>query len=159
MIACWYSTGLVIERLRVRIPAGAAGEFSSPELTFCADSYSVSVPPPCYRSGTQKITVILPKVQVAGYVQTRIHPCPSEVGVGRLSYPLLHGAQTFLYVSFEMPDNTAVSVKGMHAFVILPLICVLTRFRCALVLWRSVDIQLLCQQKNIKQNLTGGIPI
>ena len=47
-----YSAGLVIERLRVRIPAGAAGEFSSPELTLCADSYSVSVPPPCYRSGT-----------------------------------------------------------------------------------------------------------
>ena len=37
---------LVIERLRVRIPAGAAEEyFSSPELTFCADSYSVPVPP------------------------------------------------------------------------------------------------------------------
>ena len=34
-----------IERLRVRIPAGAAGEFSSPESTLCADSYSVSVPP------------------------------------------------------------------------------------------------------------------
>ena len=34
------------EKLRVRIPAGAAGEFSSPELTFCADSYSVSVPSP-----------------------------------------------------------------------------------------------------------------
>ena len=33
------SAGLVIERLRVRIPAGAAGEFSSPELTSCADSY------------------------------------------------------------------------------------------------------------------------
>ena len=36
----------------VRVPdscsntAGAAGEFSSPELTLCADSYSVSVPPP-----------------------------------------------------------------------------------------------------------------
>ena len=29
------------------MPAGAAGEFSSPELT-------VSVPPPCYRSGTQR---------------------------------------------------------------------------------------------------------
>ena len=29
-----------------------AGEFSSPELTLCADSYSVSVPPPCYHSGT-----------------------------------------------------------------------------------------------------------
>ena len=32
------STGLVIERLRVRIPAGAAGDFSSPEVTLCADS-------------------------------------------------------------------------------------------------------------------------
>ena len=35
----------MIERLRVRIPAGAATEFSSPESTLCADSYSVSVPP------------------------------------------------------------------------------------------------------------------
>ena len=41
-----YSAGLVIERLRVRILAAAAGEFSSPELTFCADSYSVSFPSP-----------------------------------------------------------------------------------------------------------------
>ena len=48
----WQSAGLVIERLRVRIPAGAAGKFSSLEFTLCADSYSVSVPPPCYRSGT-----------------------------------------------------------------------------------------------------------
>ena len=31
--------GLVIERSRVRIPAGAAGEFSSPGSTFCADSH------------------------------------------------------------------------------------------------------------------------
>ena len=44
--------GLVNERLEVPIPAAAAGEFSSPELTVCADSYSVSVPPQCYRSGT-----------------------------------------------------------------------------------------------------------
>ena len=35
----------MIEKLRVRIPAGAAEEFSSPELTLCADSYSVSVLP------------------------------------------------------------------------------------------------------------------
>ena len=28
---------------------------------------SVSVPPPCYHSSTQKIPVILPKVQVSGY--------------------------------------------------------------------------------------------
>ena len=33
------SAGLVIKRSRVRVPAGAAGEFSSPGSTFCADSY------------------------------------------------------------------------------------------------------------------------
>ena len=44
--------GLVIERLRVRIPAAAAGEFSSPELTLCVDSYLVSAPPSRYRGGT-----------------------------------------------------------------------------------------------------------
>ena len=38
-----------MERSRVRIPTGAAGEFSSPGSTLCSDSYSVSVPPPCYR--------------------------------------------------------------------------------------------------------------
>ena len=52
-----------MERLRVRIPAEAAGEFSSPELTLCAESYSVTVPPSGYRSGTQKTPVILPIVQ------------------------------------------------------------------------------------------------
>ena len=36
----------MIERLWVRIPAGAAGEFSSPELIFFADSYLVSVSTP-----------------------------------------------------------------------------------------------------------------
>ena len=35
----------MIERLQVRVPAGAAGEFSSPELTLCAALN------PCYRSG------------------------------------------------------------------------------------------------------------
>ena len=34
----------MIERLQVRVPAGAAGEFSSPELSFCADSKSLFVP-------------------------------------------------------------------------------------------------------------------
>ena len=37
------SAGIIIKRLRVRIPAGTAGEFSSPELTLNADSYSVSI--------------------------------------------------------------------------------------------------------------------
>ena len=31
------------------------------------NSYSVSIPPLCYHSGTLKTLVILPKVQVAGY--------------------------------------------------------------------------------------------
>ena len=41
------SARVVIERLRVQIPAGVAGEFSSPELALWADSYSESVPPQC----------------------------------------------------------------------------------------------------------------
>ena len=44
-IVCRQSAGLVIERLRVRVSAGTEGEGSSPEITFCADSYSVSAPP------------------------------------------------------------------------------------------------------------------
>ena len=33
----------MIERLRVQILAGVAGEFSSQELALCADSYSIPV--------------------------------------------------------------------------------------------------------------------
>ena len=32
-------------------PGRSGGRISSTELTLCADSYSVSVPPPCYRNG------------------------------------------------------------------------------------------------------------
>ena len=70
-----------MERVRVRIPAGAAREFSSPELILCADSYSGLVPPPCYSIGTKKTPVILPEVQVAGYTQnthTAFDPIKSE---------------------------------------------------------------------------------
>ena len=35
-------------------------------LTLCADSYSVFVPPQCYRNCTKKTPVILPNMQVAG---------------------------------------------------------------------------------------------
>ena len=45
------NTRLVIEKLQVRSTAGVVGELYSPELTLCADSYSVSVLPPCYRRG------------------------------------------------------------------------------------------------------------
>ena len=78
-IQCTTRAVLVPGRLLVRAPDSWSkgcefesrqkrpGEFSSPGLSFCADSYSVSVPPPCYRNGTQKAPVILPKVHVAGY--------------------------------------------------------------------------------------------
>ena len=54
------SARLIIKILWVGILVGAAGEFSSPELTLCANSYSVSTPPPCYHSGTLKTSVIVP---------------------------------------------------------------------------------------------------
>ena len=72
----------MIEGLRVRIPAGAAGEFSSPKLAVCTDSYSVFSSPeltlcadsyygvsstPVLLQWHVKTLVILPKVQVAGY--------------------------------------------------------------------------------------------
>ena len=74
----------MIKRLQVWIPAEAAREFSSQESTLCTDSYSMSVPPLCYHWGMWKTPVILPKVQVADYTQTRIHPWPNKVGDGWL---------------------------------------------------------------------------
>ena len=35
----------MIKRSRVRVPVGAAGEFTSPGSTFCADSYFGGTPP------------------------------------------------------------------------------------------------------------------
>ena len=56
-----------VRRVASSNPGRSGGRIFSPELTLCADFYSVSVPPPCYRSGTKKTPVILPKVQVAGH--------------------------------------------------------------------------------------------
>ena len=44
--------------------------FSFSELSLRAVSYSVSVPPPCYRSGTYKTPAILPKVHILQYACT-----------------------------------------------------------------------------------------
>ena len=81
----------MIKRLQVQILAGAAGELSFLELTLCSDSYLVSTPPPpphaSYRSGTvYKSLVILPKMQMAGYAQTCIHPWPNKARVGKLCH-------------------------------------------------------------------------
>ena len=65
----------MIERSRVRVPAGPAGEFSSLGSTYCADQEgSVSVPSPCHRSSTCKIPLIRPDVEVACYSWTHMHP-------------------------------------------------------------------------------------
>ena len=57
----------MIERSRVPIPAGTAGEYFFSGSTLSVLLFSVTVPSPCYRSSTYMIPVILPKVQVAGY--------------------------------------------------------------------------------------------
>ena len=44
-----YSKAGVLTHVCTSIHTGSAGEFSSPESTLCADSYLVSVPPPCYQ--------------------------------------------------------------------------------------------------------------
>ena len=56
----------MIERLRVRIPAEAAGEFSSPQLTLFVDLFGVRSIPMLPQLHV-KTPVILPGMQVAGY--------------------------------------------------------------------------------------------
>ena len=60
----------MIERSRVRIPAGTAGEFSSPGSTFCADSYfGIRSTPQLH---VKKIPVILQK-SAGGRLQLNTH--------------------------------------------------------------------------------------
>ena len=78
-------TRLVIWRSHVWSPTGAVGEVSSGKLTFCFDCYYI--PLLCYHCSMQTTLIILPKVQVAGYSETCIHPWCSEVRVGWLCCP------------------------------------------------------------------------
>ena len=61
----------MIERSRVRIPAGAAGEFSSLGSTFCADSYfgirSVSDPGHSAKSAGGRIQLNTHTPYVCGF--------------------------------------------------------------------------------------------
>ena len=57
----------MIKRSQVRVPEGVAGEFSSPGSTFCADLFRYPFHPRVTAVARKKISVILPKVQVAGY--------------------------------------------------------------------------------------------
>ena len=77
--------GLVIERSRVQIPAGAAGEFSSPGSTFCADSYFGSRSTPVLpqrhvkdpghfaKSGRKTPTYLLTAKSAGGRLQLNTH--------------------------------------------------------------------------------------
>ena len=68
--------------LRVRIPKGASGEFSSPESTLCADSSSVSVPPPLLPQWHVKDPGHSAK-SAGGRLHLNTHiPSTEEVGVG-----------------------------------------------------------------------------
>ena len=71
----------MIERLRVRIPAGAAGEFSSPELSLCANSYSVSVPPRITAEARKRSRSVCKKCkwQVTPKHASTIDPTKSEL--------------------------------------------------------------------------------
>ena len=63
----------MIERSRVRIPAGTAGEFSSPGSTFSADSYfGYPFHPRVTAVARKKIPVILQK-SAGGRLQLNTH--------------------------------------------------------------------------------------
>ena len=60
-IVCWLERRTLDRKVASLNRAGAVGEFSSPELTFCADSYSVSDPPPCYRMARKRPRLLCQK--------------------------------------------------------------------------------------------------
>ena len=75
------SAGLVIERFRVRILAGAVGEFSSPKLVFCADSYT-----PLTQRSQSRMTMPLSRHSVRTYPETSSHAtCHGTFGHSHLS--------------------------------------------------------------------------
>ena len=73
----------MIWKLRVRAPARAAGKYSFwPEWSFCADSYSVSVPPRATTVALKRLQSFCQKF-TPEYAYT-LDPGPNEVGVGWL---------------------------------------------------------------------------
>ena len=86
------------ERLRVRIPAGTAGEFSSPGSTFCADSYF----------GIHS-TPMLPQL----HVKDPGHSVKSAGGRLQLNMHMVHGCTCMMYT--EPACEAAVSCGTSHA--------------------------------------------
>ena len=81
-----------MERSWIQIPAGAAGIF----FFFSVHFQSLSVSPTYYQSSTQKISVILPKVQVSGYSKTHMYPTPVA---SNSDTKLVHGCMIYTEAS------------------------------------------------------------
>ena len=95
----------MIERLRVRIPAGSAGEISSQESSLCADSYSVSVPPPT------------PPVLPQWHVKDPGHSAKSAVGRLHLNMhtPLTQRSRSGLTMPLSRYSVESYSEMSSHA--------------------------------------------
>ena len=68
----------MIERLQVRVPGGAVGEFSSPGSTFCADCIWYPFHP-CVTAAVLKLPCI-PRVWGRGWGAREIHATEGWVG-------------------------------------------------------------------------------
>ena len=79
------------ERLRVQIPAGAVGEFSSPWSTFCADFYFGIFRPRVTAVARLRSPVILPKC-AGGRLQLNTH---TPYVCGSAGSDMVHGCMVF----------------------------------------------------------------
>ena len=85
----------MIEKLRVRILAEAAGEISSSELILCSDSYSVSVPRPVLPQWNVKDTGHSDK-SAGGRLHPNRHTPLTQRSQGGPTMPLSrHGVETY----------------------------------------------------------------
>ena len=116
----------MIERLRVRIPAGAAGEFSSLELTLCADSYfavrSISVLPQWHVKDPGHSAK-----SIGGRIQLNTQTPLTQCGRSGLTMPMSRNSVGTSYAIFLfLPSGVATII-----ILIIPLpLCVMRVFPC-----------------------------
>ena len=92
-IAGWQSAGLMIKTLRVSIPARAAGTFSSPELTLCANCYLVSIPPLCTAVACKRPQSFCQKCRWLITPRYNIHPLTQQSQSGLTMRLCRHSVQ------------------------------------------------------------------
>ena len=111
----------MIEKLRVRIPERREFFFSfslSPGFTFCVDSYSVSVPPPRYRSCTLKTPCHFAK-STGGKLHLFTHTPLTLRSRRGLSLPSRHGVGT--YQGKELTRNSSGNTRPQSSQLAVPL--------------------------------------